>query len=124
MTWADAADPGEPRRAAVASPVALLTLLATCLALLVAAVAVVATARRGAARRRAPPRPPPTAADHHHDAPPTEVPPSTDLATPKGSIAAYDQPDGRPIGDVGFWYGYPMTMPILEEAGAALGCGS
>ena len=48
--------------------------------------------------------------------PPTVVPPSTDLATPKGAIATYDAPDGAAIGEVGFWYGYPMTMPIVEEA--------
>jgi hypothetical protein len=48
--------------------------------------------------------------------PPTVVPPSTELATPKGSITAYESPGGPPMGDVGFWYGYPMTMPIVEEA--------
>jgi hypothetical protein len=46
----------------------------------------------------------------------TEVPPSTDLATPKGVVATYDKPRGTPIGEVGLWYGYPMTMPIVEEA--------
>jgi hypothetical protein len=50
-------------------------------------------------------------------APPTEVPASTDLASPNGEIAAYDAPGGREIGKVGFWYGYPMTMPVLEEQG-------
>ncbi len=52
--------------------------------------------------------------------PPTAVPPSTDLAAPKGEIAAYDAPDGKEIGKVGRWYGYPMTMPIVEERGAWL----
>ena len=47
---------------------------------------------------------------------PTEVPPSTDLATPKGEVPTYDRPGGTRIGTVGFWYGYPMTMPIVEEA--------
>jgi hypothetical protein len=53
-------------------------------------------------------------------APPPEVPASTDLASPNGEISAYDAPGGREIGKVGFWYGYPMTMPILEERGTWL----
>lgn len=48
--------------------------------------------------------------------PPTVVPASTPLASPNGEIAAYDAPDGRRIGTAGTWYGYPMTMPIVEEA--------
>jgi lipoprotein-anchoring transpeptidase ErfK/SrfK len=53
-------------------------------------------------------------------APPTAVPASTDLASPNGEIAAYDAPGGTEIGRVGRWYGYPMTMPILEEQGTWL----
>jgi lipoprotein-anchoring transpeptidase ErfK/SrfK len=53
-------------------------------------------------------------------APPTEVPPSTPLATPTGEIAAFDGPDGAQITTVGRWYGYPMTMPIVEDRGAWL----
>jgi lipoprotein-anchoring transpeptidase ErfK/SrfK len=53
-------------------------------------------------------------------APPTPVPASTDLASPKGEISAYDAPGGRDIGKVGRWFGYPMTMPILEERGTWL----
>jgi len=49
--------------------------------------------------------------------PTTEVPASTDLASPNGEIAAYDAPGGREIGTVGLWYGYPMTMPVVEERG-------
>jgi hypothetical protein len=49
--------------------------------------------------------------------PPTVVPVSTDLASPKGEIAAYDAPAGREVAKVGLWYGYPMTMPVLEERG-------
>ena len=49
--------------------------------------------------------------------PPTDVPPTTDLASPKGEVAAYDKPNGTEIGKVGFWYGYAMTMPVLEERG-------
>ena len=47
--------------------------------------------------------------------PPPVVPVSTDLATPNGDIPAYDAPGGQQIDTVGLWYGYPMTMPILEE---------
>ncbi len=47
---------------------------------------------------------------------PTEVPASTDLASPNGEVPTYDRPEGTEIGKVGFWYGYPMTMPIVQEA--------
>jgi hypothetical protein len=53
-------------------------------------------------------------------APPTEVPASTNLASPEGEIPAYDAPGGREIDKVGLWYGYRMTMPILEDKGAWL----
>jgi hypothetical protein len=53
-------------------------------------------------------------------APPTDVPASTELATPNGEISAYDAPGGTEIDKVGLWYGYPMTMPILEERGTWL----
>ncbi len=43
------------------------------------------------------------------------VPASTDLATPKGEIPAYDSPGGRRVDTAGTWYGYPQTAPILEE---------
>lgn len=49
--------------------------------------------------------------------PPTTVPASTPLASPKGEIATYDRPGGAQVGTVGFWYGYPMTMPIVAEQG-------
>jgi L,D-transpeptidase catalytic domain len=52
--------------------------------------------------------------------PHTKVPASTDLASPNGEIPAYDAPEGTEIGKVGLWYGYPMTMPILEERGTWL----
>jgi len=45
------------------------------------------------------------------------VPVSTPLATPNGDIPAFDGPDGAEVGRVGFWYGYPMTMPIVEDRG-------
>lgn len=47
--------------------------------------------------------------------PPPVVPVSTDLASPNGEIAAFDAPGGQRIGTVGVWYGFPMTMPIVEE---------
>lgn len=50
-------------------------------------------------------------------APETTVPASTPLATPKGEIATFDRPEGAQVGTVGFWYGYPMTMPIVAEQG-------
>ncbi len=49
--------------------------------------------------------------------PPPEVPASTELASPNGEIAAFDAPGGKEIDTVGLWYGYPMTMPIVEEQG-------
>jgi hypothetical protein len=52
--------------------------------------------------------------------PPVVVPASTDLASPKGEIAAYDAPGGKQIGTVGRWYGYALTMPVVEEQGAWL----
>lgn len=61
-----------------------------------------------------------TAASTTTTAPPTAVPASTDLASPNGEISAYDAPGGREIDTVGLWYGYPMTMPILEERGTWL----
>ena len=95
---------------------ALLALLAACFALLVAAIALVATHDEEepvvAAPTTTTTEPPTTTTT----LPPTEVPRSTDLATPNGSIATYDRPEGTAIGEVGFWYGYPMTMPIVEEA--------
>ena len=52
--------------------------------------------------------------------PPRDVPASTHLASPKGEIAAYEAPRGTEIGKVGVWYGFPMTMPIVERRGAWL----
>lgn len=48
---------------------------------------------------------------------PHEIKPLTHLASPKGVITAYESPGGAPMGDVGLWYGYEMTMPIVEERG-------
>jgi lipoprotein-anchoring transpeptidase ErfK/SrfK len=49
---------------------------------------------------------------------PPEVPVVTRLASPRGEVPTFDAPDGNEIGTVGFWYGYPMTMPLLEDRGS------
>ena len=59
----------------------------------------------------------PTSTTTTSSSPKPIVPVSTPLATPAGVIRAYDSPDGADIGTVGVWYGYPMTMPIVEEQG-------
>lgn len=46
-----------------------------------------------------------------------EVQVETWLATPHGEIATFDAPGGRQVGSAGFWFGYPMTMPILAQQG-------
>jgi lipoprotein-anchoring transpeptidase ErfK/SrfK len=46
-----------------------------------------------------------------------EVPVSTTLAKPNGVIATYDGPGGQAIGEAGLWYGYEMTMPVVEDRG-------
>jgi len=48
-------------------------------------------------------------------APPSVVPVSTRLATPRGEVPTFAEPAGEPVGTVGRWYGYPMTMPIVEQ---------
>jgi lipoprotein-anchoring transpeptidase ErfK/SrfK len=44
-----------------------------------------------------------------------QVPVETTLATGNGSIPAYDAPNGKGLGSIGFWYGYQMTMPVIER---------
>jgi hypothetical protein len=98
---------------------ALIALLLACLALLVAAIVVVASGGDdeepvvAATTTTTSTTEPPTTTT----VPPTVVPASTDLATPNGSIPAYDAPGGAQVDDVGLWYGYPMTMPVVEEQG-------
>lgn len=43
------------------------------------------------------------------------VPVSTAVASPHGVVPKFDAPDGNQIGEAGEWYGYDMTMPIVEE---------
>ncbi len=47
--------------------------------------------------------------------PTPQVPATTTLATPHGIVPTFDAPGGQQVGKVGRWYGYPMTMPVLEE---------
>jgi lipoprotein-anchoring transpeptidase ErfK/SrfK len=47
--------------------------------------------------------------------PQPQVPVETWLATPKGEVATFAGPGGAEIGTVGFWFGYPMTMPIIAQ---------
>jgi hypothetical protein len=95
----------------------MLALLAACLALLVAATVVIVTSGDDeepvvAATTTTTTAPPTTTTT----LPPTEVPRSTDLATPNGVVPTYAQPEGTQTGEVGLWYGYKMTMPIVQEA--------
>jgi lipoprotein-anchoring transpeptidase ErfK/SrfK len=49
---------------------------------------------------------------------PPSVPVSTLLvsaATPDGTFPTFDRPDGSQIGVGGFWYGYPMTLPVIDQ---------
>lgn len=62
-------------------------------------------------------RPPTSTTTSTTSRPRPVVPVSTPLATPFGEIPTFDAPGGQEIGTVGLWYGYPMTMPIVEDAG-------
>lgn len=103
-----------PRRARLllAAPCALVTL----------GLAVVVD--RGIEPGAAPPTtttvPPSTTTTSTTSGPVPQVPVSTPLATPYGEIPTFDAPGGREIGTVGRWYGYPMTMPVVQERGAWL----
>jgi lipoprotein-anchoring transpeptidase ErfK/SrfK len=44
-----------------------------------------------------------------------EVPVSTVLASPHGEVPAYDHPNGQLVGAAGKWYGYDMTLPVLQQ---------
>ncbi len=97
---------------------ALVALLATALVVLLAGLAVIATRDDdepvvAATTTTTSTTEPPTTTT---TVKPTVVPPSTDLATPKGEVATYASPKGEPVGTVGLWYGYPMTMPIVETS--------
>ncbi len=100
-------------------PRALRALLAAATALAVAAVAIVVTGDDAepvavAATTTTTVTAKPTTTT---TVPPPVVPVSTELASPNGEIPAFDAPGGQEIDTVGLWYGYPMTMPILEDRG-------
>ena len=59
--------------------------------------------------------PPSTTTTTTVPAPPPVVPVSTPLATPRGEVPTFAEPAGEPVGTVGRWHGYPMTMPIVEQ---------
>jgi hypothetical protein len=43
------------------------------------------------------------------------VPVSTLMATPRGEIDVYNGPNGMVVGKAGRWYGYALTMPVVEQ---------
>jgi lipoprotein-anchoring transpeptidase ErfK/SrfK len=47
--------------------------------------------------------------------PKTEVPDKTWLATPLGAIGVWNAPGGKQVGTTGYYYGYQVTLPILES---------
>jgi lipoprotein-anchoring transpeptidase ErfK/SrfK len=69
---------------------------------------------------------PPTSMTTPTTTPPTAVPPVTILATPTGTIPTYaapgsaSGPGSAPIGTVGTWYGYPLTLPVIGQQGTWL----
>lgn len=95
-------------------------LLTAAIAVLMAGLAVVLADRSGSEPAAAPIVTTTTTtvpATTTTTAPVPVVPVSTPLATPNGTIDVYDGPDGARIRSTGFWYGYPMTMPIVEDRG-------
>lgn len=53
-------------------------------------------------------------------APPPAIPASTVLAALKGTIPTFGAPGSAPVGTVGPWYGYPLTLPVIDEQGTWL----
>ena len=92
-----------------------LALSVVLVAALVGAVSAFVMTRDDSAA--APTQAAPTLAPVTTPTPEPEIPVSTPLARPIGEIAAHDSPGGSQISTVGRWYGYEMTMPILEEDG-------
>jgi len=105
---------GAPRRRRRAK----LLLAAPCALLTLGLVVVVD--RGGEPEAAAPPPtttlPPPTTTSTTSGPPPV-VPVSTPLATPFGEIPTFDAPGGQEVGTVGSWFGYRMTMPIVQDDG-------
>ena len=95
-----------------------MALLAATLAVLLAAVAVVATRddeEPVVAATTTTTVPPTTTSSTTTTAPPTEVPPPRTWRHRRARCPSTASPEGAEIGTVGFWYGYPMTMPIVQE---------
>lgn len=49
---------------------------------------------------------------------PPPVPVSTKVvsaAVPDGDFATFDGPGGTQVGSTGHWYGYPLTLPVIDE---------
>lgn len=59
------------------------------------------------------PPPPPTTAKPR---PKTPVPAYTRLATPGRTVAVYDGPNGKRVGQAGYFYGHEQSFPILYSA--------
>ncbi len=102
------------RRRAVALFVVITVLVAAALAIVIVHDDPVPTAAAPASTTTTTTDPPRTTTT---SGPQPVVPVSTPLASPNGEVPTYDAPDGKEIGKVGIWYGYPMTMPIVEEQG-------
>ena len=45
--------------------------------------------------------------------PALQVPVETPLASPKGTISTYASPESAPVGRVGTWYGFALTLPVI-----------
>ena len=61
--------------------------------------------------------PPTTTAPPPKPGPRPHVPVTTWLASPVGEVATYDAPGGQRIGQMGYWYGWSQTTPILQSYG-------
>ena len=46
---------------------------------------------------------------------PPQVPTTTVLASPNGQVPYYSAPNGVLEGTVGTWYGYPLTLPVINQ---------
>lgn len=61
--------------------------------------------------------PPTTSTSTSTTAGPPAEPVSTVLAALKGTIPTYSSPGSGPIGTVGPWYGYALTLPVIAQQG-------
>jgi lipoprotein-anchoring transpeptidase ErfK/SrfK len=105
--------PLEPRRRRHVVTIAVAVVVAIAAALLVAARWP--EGDDGVAATTTTTLPPPTTTSIAY-----EVPPVTEVATPAtrtGDMPVFDAPNGTQVGSAGFWYGYPMTLPVLDKQG-------